>query len=209
MLVLIGVMSLSTGRAHAQNADSNRLEIVAADGRAVQNTVAGDVAERADTGHAHGGGASYRLGSGDKIKVTVFGEDDLSGVYLVNEDGFISFPLIEEVPVKDRNVVEVRKILSDKLSDGYLVAPSIAIEIAEFRPVYVMGEVRIPGRYAFTADMSVRNVVAVAGGFTYRAAENDVTVTRQSADGQEVRMRLDMDERLQPGDVIVVRERFF
>jgi polysaccharide export outer membrane protein len=154
-------------------------------------------------------GASYRLGSGDKIKITIYGEPNLSGTYLVNEEGYISFPLVEEVSVKDLTIIEARRILHAKLSDGYLIDPNIAIEVAEFRPIYVMGEVRNPGSFDFRTDMSVRNAVAIAGGFTYRANQKKIKVTRQLKGDDKAHIVLGKDDNVQPGDVILVEERFF
>jgi len=154
-------------------------------------------------------GASYRLGSGDKIKITIYGEPNLSDTYLVNEEGYISFPLVEEVSVKDLTIIEARQSLHAKLSDGYLIEPNIAIEVAEFRPIYVMGEVRNPGSFAFRTDMSVRNAVAIAGGFTYRANQGKIKVTRQLQGDDKVHIVVGKDDNVQPGDVILVEERFF
>ena len=154
-------------------------------------------------------GASYKLGSGDKLKITVFGEPGLSDTYLVNEEGYISFPLVNEVRVKDLTIIEVRRILHAKLSDGFLIDPNIAIEVAEFRPIYIMGEVKDPGSYDFRTDMSVRNAVAIAGGFTYRANQKDISVTRQLKDDEKIKIILNEDDKIHPGDVILVEERFF
>lgn len=154
-------------------------------------------------------GASYRLGSGDKIKITVYGEPGLSDTYLVNEEGYISFPLVNEVRVKDLTIIEARRILYARLSNGFLIDPNIAIEVAEFRPIYVMGEVRDPGSYDFRTDMSVRNAVAIAGGFTYRANQEEIKVTRQLQDNKKTHIILGKDDKIHPGDVILIKERFF
>lgn len=153
--------------------------------------------------------ASYKLGSGDKIKVTIYGEPNLSGTYRVNEEGYISFPLVDEVKVKDFTIIEVRHSLHSKLSDGFLIDPNIAIEVAEFRPIYVMGEINNPGSYDFRTDMSVRNAVAIAGGFTYRADKKKIKVTRQLEDDEKIHIVLSKDDKIHPGDVILVKERFF
>lgn len=153
--------------------------------------------------------SSYALGAGDKLKITVFGEADLSGTFLVNEEGFISMPLIGGIKAKGMTITAVRNDITEKLADGYLVNPSVAIEVAEFRPVYVMGEVKLPGSYSFVADMSVRNAVAIAGGFTYRANQKSITVMRQDDQGQSYKTELGPDDKMLPGDIITIRERFF
>tara|TARA_B100000085_G_scaffold247292_1_gene241569 strand:- start:135 stop:890 length:756 start_codon:yes stop_codon:yes gene_type:complete len=153
--------------------------------------------------------ASYKLGSGDKIKITVYGENDLSATYLVNEEGYISFPLINEIKVKNKTIFDVKDLLVAALSKGYLIDPSISIEVAEFRPIYVMGEIKSPGSYNFVADMSVRNAIALAGGFTYRVKQDDILITREIMGKGKQQIELGPDDRVLPGDVIQVEERFF
>lgn len=207
------ILPLSYGNSFAQY-EENKLEIVSPEslsehGAPPLDVHAPVVNEKMQPLITDNSGASYRLGSGDKIKITIYGEPNLSGTYLVNEEGYISFPLIEEVKVKDMTVVEVRHSLNAKLSDGFLIDPNIAIEVAEFRPIYVMGEVRNPGSFDFRTDMSIRNAVAIAGGFTYRAKQSKIKVTRQLQGDEKIHIFLGKDDNVQPGDVILVEERFF
>lgn len=154
--------------------------------------------------------ASYKLGSGDKVKISVFGEQELSDTYLVNEEGFISLPLIGDIKVKGKTIQHVKKVIEAKLSEGYLVDPSIAMEVAEFRPIYVMGEVRTPGKYSFVTDMTVRNAVAIAGGFTYRANQDNVRILRELNKHSVYRIEgVDPDMKIEPGDTVLIKERFF
>lgn len=151
----------------------------------------------------------YRLGAGDKLKITVFGESDLSGTFAVNDEGYISMPLIGNIHAGDKTPGQVGDNITARLADGYLVEPSVAIEVAEYRPVYIMGEVRIPGSYPFVADMTVRNAVAIAGGFTYRANQKSMTVLRQNNQDSSRKTELGPDDNVLPGDIITIRERFF
>lgn len=153
--------------------------------------------------------SSYRLDAGDKLKLTVFGEDELSDIYLVNEEGYISVPLIGGVRVKARTISEVRHDIMNLLADGYLINPSVALEMAEFRPVYILGEVRLPGSYDYVAGMSIRNAVAISGGFTYRANQKSFTVQREDESENKKKYDLGPDDNVMPGDIITVRERFF
>lgn len=154
--------------------------------------------------------ASYKLGNGDKIKISVFGEKELSDTYLVNEEGYISVPLVGDIDVKGHTIQGVRDILVKRLSDGYLVDPSVAIEVAEFRPIYIMGEVRDPGRYSFSTDMTVRNAVALAGGFTYRAKQDSFRILRDQNKNTVYQIEgVKPDTKIEPGDTILVKERFF
>lgn len=153
--------------------------------------------------------AKYKLGPADKIRVTIFNERDLSGVYTINEKSILSMPLVGEINVRDKTVFDVKNILVQKFSDGYLKDPSIAIEIDEFRSVFIIGEVREPGSYEYMFNMTILNAVAVAGGFTYRAKKNEVEVMRE-VDGESVVMEdIEIDEIVRPGDIILVKERFF
>ncbi|MCD8562845.1 MAG: polysaccharide export protein [Alphaproteobacteria bacterium] len=154
-------------------------------------------------------GAGYVLGSGDKLKITVFGEKDLSGEFIVNDSGRISYPLIGEVSVQDLTLVQAKDKIGVLLKDGYLNDPDITIEMAEFRPFYITGEIRAPGSYAYVAGMSVMNAVVVAGGFTFRADQDEVEILRRTPDGTKMLKDIGTDEKVVPGDIILVEERFF
>lgn len=151
----------------------------------------------------------YILGSGDKLKITVFGEDKLSGNFTVNEAGQISYPLIGEVDVKNLNVPEVKEKMTGLLRQGYLKDPNIAVEVLEFRPFYITGEVRSPGSYSYVTDMSVMNAVILAGGFTFRAKQDEVEILRNTASGTLMLKDVETDQKIVPGDIILVKERFF
>lgn len=154
--------------------------------------------------------ASYILGSGDTITIRVFGEKDLSGNYLINEEGYIFMPLIGEIDSKGKTIDDVANIIETKLKDGFLKDPSVGIEIANFRPIYVMGEVRNPGSYNFVTDMTIRNAAAIAGGFTYRANQKEMNVLREGADDTTIRIEdVPPDQKIAPGDIILIKERFF
>lgn len=151
----------------------------------------------------------YILGPGDKLKITVFGEDDLSGPFTVADSGHIAYPLLGDVAVKDLNVPQVREKLEGLLRQGYLKDPKIGIEVLEFRPFYITGEVKSPGSYGFVADMSVMNAVVLAGGFTFRADQDEVKIMRSTAGGSLMLEDIPTQEKVVPGDIILVEERFF
>ena len=152
--------------------------------------------------------AGYHLGSGDHVRVTVFGEQDLSGNYQVDGAGKLAFPLIGQVDAGGLTASDLQARLSAALSPAYVKNPSVSVEILSYRPFYIVGEVRTPGSYPYVAGMAVINGVALAGGFTYRAKQNDFYVTR-SVGSEKVRLDADPETPVQPGDVITVRERFF
>ncbi len=152
-------------------------------------------------------GDAYVIGPSDKLRVTIYGEKDLSKVYKVDGLGVVSVPLIGQIKVAGITLRQAEQLLVLALSDGYLVDPSVAIEIAEFRPFYIMGEVRRPGSYNYIDGMSVLNAVAVSGGFTYRANTKNIEVIRGNAQGDV--SKVPPTAQVLPGDIIRVKERFF
>ncbi|MBV5262133.1 polysaccharide export protein [Synechococcus moorigangaii CMS01] len=152
--------------------------------------------------------SEYRLGSGDRLRVIVFGEDTLSGEYTVDGSGAVSLPLIGEVTAGGLTLREFQRAVEASLSDGYLNDPRVSAEVMNFRPFYIMGEVREPGEYPFTSGLTVVNAVATAGGFTYRANTRRVFIKRAGS-ALEVEYPLTVNTPVQPGDTIRVAERFF
>jgi polysaccharide biosynthesis/export protein len=109
---------------------------------------------------------AYRLAPGDRIAVTVFGQPELSGDVLIDDAGTITLPLSGPIDVKDLTVSECQKRIDDRLlADGLLKTPSVGVRIAELRPLYVLGDVRLPGAYPFRYGSTAQSAVALAGGF--------------------------------------------
>ena len=152
--------------------------------------------------------APYRLDAGDKLRVTVFGEMDLSGEYEVDGSGLIRLPLVGEVQAGGLGLHEFEDRVKSALERGYLKNAKVSAEVINYRPFYIYGQVNKPGQYAFINGMSVLNAVALAGGYTYRANESDVYVRRKGV-GKEEAVPADETTKVYPGDVIRVRERFF
>jgi polysaccharide export outer membrane protein len=146
---------------------------------------------------------SYQLGTGDKIRVTVFGEDDLGGEFEVDGNGRISLPLIGQMQAAGQTAPGLERQIAGRLADGYLEDPKVSIEITTYRPFYVIGEVNRPGEYAYVNGMSALNAVALAGGYTNRANEDTIYIRRNGSMREE---KLDADQmtRIFPGDVIRV-----
>ncbi len=149
----------------------------------------------------------YRLGTGDKIRVIVYGEEDLSGEFQVDGSGTVRLPLIGQVNAAGRTVRDFEGDVAAKLADGYLRSPRVSVEVTNYRPFFILGEVNKPGEYPYVNGMNVVTAVALAGGYTYRADESDVYVRRNGQPEKEV----PADERTQilPGDIVRVTERFF
>lgn len=150
----------------------------------------------------------YTLGIGDKIHVIVFDQDNLTGDYMVEPNGKISLPLVNEVDAAGFTTDELEAAIADKLSPEYLVNPQVSIEVTNYRSIFVLGEVQQPGKYEYAPNMTVLQAVAVAGGYTYRADEDGGEVTRHVKEGLSV---FDVDEKamLKPGDTIMIKRRWF
>lgn len=150
----------------------------------------------------------YSLGSGDQLRVTVFGQIDLSGEFQVDGTGAISMPLIGSVAADGLTERELERAIVDKLKPDYLKNPRVSVEVINYRPFYIIGEVKQPGRYPYVNGMKVINAVALAGGYTYRARENKLFIIR-AKDPKQVKSAANHDTIVLPGDVIEVPERFF
>lgn len=157
-----------------------------------------------DTAQAEG----YRIGPGDELEISVFGHEDMSGGYTVSGTGDISMPLIGSVRAADLTGPELEQRIVDALEPDYLKNPRVSIEVLNYRPFYILGEVKAPGSYPYVNGMTYINAVAIAGGYTYRAKKNHAVVERASGpEGAEV--RVEMSDLVQPGDIIRIKERFF
>jgi polysaccharide export outer membrane protein len=151
---------------------------------------------------------TYKLGSGDEVKITVFGEQDLSGPFVVDGQGAISMSLIGAVPVANLTLEDASKLIQTKYRDGWLRDPKVTAELTKGRPYYILGEVNRPGEYPFVSGLTVMNAIASAGDFTYRADKNKILV-KSSDSPNEREVELTPTTAVRPGDTIRIRERFF
>jgi polysaccharide export outer membrane protein len=149
----------------------------------------------------------YVLDTGDQVKIVVFGHTDLSGQFVVSSTGAIAMPLIGEVGAKGRTLRQVEAAIIKKLKPDFLKNPQVSAEVVNYRPFYIIGEVKNPGTYPFVNGMRILNAVAIAGGFTYRARENEMLITRAKGGGKP--QKVSPNTRVLPGDVIEVIERYF
>jgi protein involved in polysaccharide export with SLBB domain len=152
--------------------------------------------------------ADYRLGAGDKVRVTVYGEPNLTGEYYVSSRGTLSVPLIGDVPAAGQTVPQIAEAVRTKLADGYIRDPKVAAEVLTYRPYYILGEVNKPGEYPYTSDLTVMNAVATAGGFTYRAQTKKVLIRHAQSD-KEIEAPLTATTPVEAGDTVRIKERFF
>lgn len=151
---------------------------------------------------------AYRLSVGEKLKVTVFGEADISGTFEIGPRGTVAIPLIGTVAAEGSTLEAFRNRLRSMLAKGFVNEPKVAVEIVSYRPIYVHGEVRTGGEFAFKAGARIRDAVAMAGGYSYRAEEGYVLLTRPGYPGVR-RVPAQANLILLPGDNIRVPERFF
>jgi polysaccharide export outer membrane protein len=150
----------------------------------------------------------YRLGAGDRVRVTVFEQDGLTNIYNVDQSGYLSFPLVGAVPARGHTAQQLEKEIADKLRQGYLRDPDVSVEIDRYRPIFVMGEVGAAGQYSYVPGLTVQKAIAIAGGFTPRANQESVDVTRD-INGKVMTGRVVTSDPLLPGDTVYVRERLF
>ncbi len=149
----------------------------------------------------------YLLDSGDIIRVTVYGDEELSGNFLVSDSGEISYPLVGQVKVRNLTTNQVAANISSALSSGYMRNPNVAVEIATYRPFFIQGEVKNSGQYPYAYGMSVREAIALAGGFTQTAEKSFVIIYRKKG-RQMIKGSVQLDFPIQPGDTIIVSERW-
>jgi polysaccharide export outer membrane protein len=152
--------------------------------------------------------AAYRLGPTDKVRVMVFGEEQLTGEFVVASNGTISYPLIGEIRAQGLTPRDLQLALETRLAEGYLRSPRVAVEVLTYRPFYILGEVNKPGEYPYSAGLTVLKAVATAQGFTYRANKRKVFV-RRAGETAEHKLSLTGSTTVQPGDTIRIAERYF
>lgn len=150
----------------------------------------------------------YVLGVGDRIKLTVYGEGDLSGDYDVGSTGIIALPLIGDIQAAGHPIRAFENAVRGRLAQGYLRDPRVSAQVINYRPFFILGEVAKPGSYPYVNGMSILNAVALAGGYSYRADKSDVKLTRAN---DPARGEISVPETavVMPGDIIRVPERFF
>jgi polysaccharide biosynthesis/export protein len=153
-------------------------------------------------------GAAYLLGAGDSLRITVFGEADLSGTFKISDNGALVMPLVGQVKAQGLSIADLQKRLVSQLNVKAVKSPDVTIQIEEYRPFFILGEVKNPGSYPYVPEMTVLTAVAIAGGFTFRASQDEVSVTRKR-NGAPLEARATRESRVLPGDVVYVFERHF
>jgi len=154
------------------------------------------------------GMSKYKLGSGDRIEISVFDETELSIVTLLSDTGIINYPFLGELKLTGLTVKEVETLITKGLRGPYLVNPSVQISVVEYRPFFIHGEVNNPGGYPYQPGLNVSKAVALAGGFTDRASKNNIYIIRAS-NKKEAKEKVSSSDPIYPGDIIDITESFF
>ena len=160
-------------------------------------------------------GSDYRLGPGDYISISVYGEDDLSINVRIGSSGSISYPFLGDITVKGLSAKQLESKLISGLKGPYLVDPNVTVSMLEYRPFYVNGEVKRPGSYSFQPGLTVERAISIAGGFTDRASRSKLSVERDNIypgdmdKNNRVKRAVKLQDSVMPGDVLSVEQSFF
>jgi polysaccharide biosynthesis/export protein VpsN len=152
--------------------------------------------------------SAYRLGIGDRVRIDVFGEADLSIETAIDGTGRINYPLLGSVPASHRTAGELQEAITTGLASGYLRSPDVRVAIVQYRPFYIVGQVRKAGAYPFVIGLTVEKALALAGGLTNLASTRRIYVLREEAPGNQ-RIRVSLDALVFPGDTLLVEESLF
>jgi polysaccharide export outer membrane protein len=150
----------------------------------------------------------YLLSSGDRLRIGVFGQDNLAGIHTVDGEGYVSMPLVGPLRVAGGTTGDAARSIAAKLRNGYVREPNVTVEIDAHRPFFILGEVLTPGQFPYAPGMSIQTAVAIAGGFTPRANQTYAVITRPRRDGP-ITADVPITYPMKPGDTVVIKERWF
>lgn len=151
---------------------------------------------------------AYRLGIGDRVRIDVFGEPDLSIEAVLDGTGQIAYPLIGPVPARLKTASELEQAIRTGLAAGYLRDPSVRVAVVQYRPFYTIGQVKKPGAYPYVIGLTVEKALALAGGLTNVASTRQMYLLREDAT-QSKRIKVGLDAIVLPGDTLLVEEGLF
>jgi len=153
-------------------------------------------------------GTGYRVGAGDRLTVRVAGEPELTADYVVDASGNISMPYVQTVNVAGMTSHQIEQMITQRLRKGYLRDPKVSAQVTALRPFYILGEVNTAGSFAYQPGITVQNAIAIAGGYSARADQAKVLITRKTSQGTDT-YKVPVTTQVYPGDIIYVRERWF
>ena len=150
----------------------------------------------------------YQLDAGDKLRIIVFGQENLTNSYKVDDGGALAMPLIGSVAARGHTAKQLEGVITSRLAAKYLRDPHVSVEVEEYRPFFVLGEVNSAGQFPYVSDMTGETAVAIAGGFSPRAKKDMILLTRK-VDGVVVSQQVPINYPILPGDTVQVQERWF
>ena len=152
--------------------------------------------------------SDYKLGPGDKIQISVYGESDLTTHVKIDKSGFISFPFLKDIQVINLSVKELEKVIYDGLLSDYLISPQVSVSISQYRPFFIHGQVNRPGGYPYQDDLTFDKAIAVAGGLSTRASKTGWVITRKVND-KVITLNANVATPILPDDIIKIEQSFF
>lgn len=150
----------------------------------------------------------YRMGSGDVIKITVYGQPDLSIETRLSDVGAINYPYLGEIKLIGQTVPELEQYIYNGLKGDYLVNPSVSVTVTDYRPFFINGQVKRPGGYPYQPGLTIEKAAALAGGYTERASRTNIFIVRD-IENESVTINAETSGLVLPGDIITVNESFF
>lgn len=151
----------------------------------------------------------YKLGPGDKLRVITFGHEDLTAEFLVSDSGEIAFPLVGQVKAAGSTLDQFADTLGTALKNGgFVINPNVSVEVIQYRPFYILGEVQKPGSYPYSSGLTAMSAIATAGGLTYRANQRKIYIRRADST-REMEVTVTAATPIMPGDTVRIGERIF
>jgi len=151
---------------------------------------------------------NYRLGTGDNIRIQVFQEEDLSLETRISDTGSISYPFLGIIRVSGLTIAQLEDRITEGLKGDYLINPRVSVSVADYREFFVNGEVKKPGAYPYVPGLTVRKAISIAGGFEERADKDNLLILHEdNIKGKPI--KIGIDARVRPGDILTVEQSFF
>lgn len=150
----------------------------------------------------------YTLGPGDRLRIVVFGEPALTGEYAVDGAGAIAYPLLGQIVAAKKTTGILRDEITTQLGTQYVRDPRVSVEVVNYRPIYILGEIARPGEFAYVEGLTAFALVAKAGGFTYRANQKVIFIRHEGQPAEQA-YALSATVPIRPGDTIRIGERYF
>ncbi|WP_172820635.1 polysaccharide biosynthesis/export family protein [Cognaticolwellia beringensis] len=153
-------------------------------------------------------GSEYKLGAGDQIQITVYGEEDLTNQIKIDKSGVISFPFLSDITVIGLSTKNLASKIANGLRGDYLIDPQVTVSIVMYRPFFIHGQVKRPGGYPFQEDLTLDKAIAIAGGLAARASKSSWNITRL-VDGKKAVFDANVSSAILPDDIIEIEQSFF